>query len=432
VLILSTTTGYQLRAFDAAAERLGIDLAFATNHCDRLEDPWRDRAVPVKFHKEAWSVESIARAAAQAPLHGVVAVGDGPVRLAALAAERLDLPGNPPEAARITRSKLLMRETLDRAGLPVPWFLHVPVTDDPREVLRRLHGGGTRAPFPCVVKPLSLAGSRGVVRADGPDSFVAAFERVRTLLSRPDVRVLRDEALGFVLIEGYIAGEEFALEGVVSGGELQPFAVFDKPDPLEGPFFEETIYLTPSRLSSDAQAAIVHTVKAAIRAIGLRHSPVHAEVRVNERGVHVLEIAARPIGGLCARALRFVPRGQTLQNAGFRDLTPLEEVLLRHAVGEPVGDFVREPAASGVMMLPVPRRGVFKRVENLEEARSIPGIDDIVITAKPDQMLIPLPEGASYPGFIFARGESTEQVAAALRRSYAALRWVIDRPVEVV
>lgn len=433
VLILSTTTGYQLRAFNDAAEKLGIELVFATNHCDRLDDPWRDHAVPVKFHEEDRSVEAILRSARERPLDGVIAVGDRPVILAARVTEALGLPGNPPGAARASASKLLTREALDRAGLPVPWFFQVPARIDPRDVLARLEAD--RRQFPCIVKPIAMAGSRGVMRADGPGTLVAAFERLRALLARPDVRVQRDVALGFVLIEGYIPGDEFALEGVVDRGELQAFALFDKPDSLEGPFFEETIYVTPSRLAPEEQARVIHTVGAACRAIGLRHGPVHAEVRVNERGVYVLEVAARPIGGLCARALRFVERGQIVKEAAIQDLTPrgtLEEVLLRHATGAPVGDSVREPGAAGVMMIPVPRRGVFKRVEDLEQARAVPGIEDIVITAKPDQMLVPLPEGASYPGFIFARGDSAPKVEEALREAHRTLRWVIERPVEVV
>lgn len=430
VLILSTTTGYQLRAFNDAAEKLGIELAFATDHCDRLEDPWQDHAVPVKFHEEDRSLNAILRSAQKKPLSGVIAVGDRPVILAARVTEALGLPGNPPDAARASASKLLTREALDRAGLPVPWFFQVPVDTDPQDVLRRMETD--RRQLPCVIKPIAMAGSRGVMRADGPGALVAAFERLRALLGRPDVRVQRDAALGFALIEGYIPGDEFALEGVVDRGELQAFALFDKPDPLEGPFFEETIYVTPSRLAPAVQARVIHTVGAACRAIGLRHGPVHAEARVNEDGVYVLEVAARPIGGLCARTLRFVDRGQVEKKVRIPDLTPLEEVLLRHATGEPAAGYQREPSAAGVMMIPVPRRGVFKRVDGLEQARAIAGIDEIVITAKPDQMLVPLPEGASYPGFIFARGESARQVEAALREAYRALRWVVERPVELL
>lgn len=421
VLVLSTTTGYQLRAFDEAAARLGFGLAFATDRCDHLADPWRDRAIPVRFYDEKKSLAAIERAARRHPIDGVIAVGDRPVVLAALAAERLKLPGHPPAAARATSSKLAMRQSLAGAGLPVPWFFAVPA-DAPVE--RALD----QARYPCVVKPLAMAGSRGVMRADDERSFRAAFARVQALLSRRDVRAQRNPAHASILIEAYVPGAEFALEGLVTNGDLRPLALFDKPDPLEGPFFEETIYVTPSRLPSKSQDVLVHTVAAACRAIGLRHGPVHAEARVNARGVFVLEVAARPIGGLCARALRFVRGGATPQDATPADLTP---ILLLHATGAPVDDYLREPQASGVMMMPVPGRGLFKRIEGLEDARRVAGVEDVVITAKPDQMLVPLPEGASYPGFIFARAATPEAVEGALREAHASLRWVVERPIQL-
>jgi hypothetical protein len=421
VLVLSTTTGYQLRAFDEAAARLGVELAFATDRCDHLADPWRDRAIPVRFYDEPRSLHAIERAARRQPVHGVLAVGDRPVVLAALAAERLGLPGHPPAAARVTSSKLAAREALAGAGLPVPAFFAVPADDPVEHAL-------ARARYPCVVKPLAMAGSRGVMRADNERTFREAFERVRRLLARRDVRAQRDPAHASILVEEYVPGEEFALEGLVSRGDLQVLALFDKPDPLEGPFFEETIYVTPSRLPIKSQQVLVHTVAAACRAIGLRHGPVHAEARVNAGGVFVLEVAARPIGGLCARALRFVQQRNGAQGPAAHDLP---SVLLLHATGATVGDFVREAQASGVMMLPVPRPGLFKGVDGLEDAKGVEGIEDVVITAKLDQRLVPLPEGASYPGFIFARAATPEGVERALRQAHGRLRWRVERPIEV-
>jgi predicted ATP-grasp superfamily ATP-dependent carboligase len=422
VLLLSTTTGYQLRAFDDAAAKLGFELVFATDHCDRLDDPWQTRAIPVKFYEEPKGLAAIERAARGAPFDGVLAVGDRPVALAALAAERLGLPGHPPAAARVTASKRLLRQALEDAGLPTPWFFSVAADSDPEEAL-------ARARFPCVVKPLALAGSRGVVRADDEAAFRQAFVRVRELLGGRDVRVQRNAAHRSILIEEYIPGDEFALEGVLTGGDLQALAVFDKPDPLEGPFFEETIYVTPSRLERRVQELLVHTVAAACRTIGLVHGAVHAEARLNAGSVFVLEVAARPIGGLCARALRFVRGGGEAEGA---ETVTLEELLLRHAVGEPVTAFVREARAAGVMMIPVPRHGYFKRVEGIEAARQVDDVEDIIITAKVDQLLVPLPEGSSYPGFIFARATDPSRVETALRAAQAGLRWVIERPIAVV
>jgi len=231
------------------------------------------------------------------------------------------------------------------------------------------------------------------------------------------VRLEHDPVHEHALIESFIPGPEFAVEGVLTRGEFTPFAVFDKPDPLDGPLFEETIYVTPSRHDAAVEQRIIASVADAARALGLWHGPVHAECRVNDAGVYVLEVAARPIGGLCSKALRF---------AGGASL---EEVLLRHAIGEDVRGTVREAAASAVMMIPIPRRGVFRRVEGVDAAREIDGIDEVTITAKPDGVLVPLPEGRSYLGFIFARGPSAAAAERALRLAHARLRFVIEREI---
>ena len=276
--------------------------------------------------------------------------------------------------------------------------------------------------FPCVVKPLGLSGSRGVIRADDPAQFVTAFERLRRLLMEPAVQAARDSLNDAIIIEGFVAGREFALEGIVEAGRLHTLALFDKPDPLDGPFFEETTYVTPSGLPARRQREVEDVVARAITAIGLRHGPVHAECRVQDEVV-VLEVAARPIGGLCAKALRFEdPVLGTMS---------LEELLLRDACGESVERAAREAGSSGVMMIPIPARGIYRRVEGVDAAGKVPGVEDVRITAKPDQLLVPLPEGASYLGFIFARRERPEEVVQALRAAHTQLRFVIDREIAV-
>jgi biotin carboxylase len=277
------------------------------------------------------------------------------------------------------------------------------------------------------VKPIALSGSRGVMRADNSETFVAAFERLQRLLQSPDIRAERCDEHEAVLVEGFIPGREYAVEGLLHHGVFHVLALFDKPDPLDGPFFEETIYVTPSMMPPAGQTAVVDAVAKAAKAIGLTHGPVHAECRVNAEGVFVLEVAARPIGGLCARALRF-----TSPDADAASTRSLEELLLRHAIGEPVEMWTRESRASGVMMIPIPRRGIFRHADRVEAARLIPGVDDIRVTAKPDQLLIPLPEGASYLGFIFAHGTQPRDVVASLRAAHAELRFVIDPDIPVL
>ena len=355
-----------------------------------MEDPWGDRAIAVKFDRVAESVEAVRG------MHfdGVAAVGDAPAVLAAEAAQALGVPFHPPSAARACRDKHMARALFQAAGMLVPQFFLASSDAEP-EVL------AAGAPYPCVLKPLGLSASRGVIRANDPAEFREALARIRNM-GEHDIQV-----------ESYIEGCEFAVEGLVTRGRFHPFAIFDKPDPLEGPYFEETIYTTPSRRPATVQHELLQTTERAINTVGLCHGPVHAELRYNSEGAWMLEVHARPIGGLCAQALR------------FEGGVPLEEITLRHALGEDVSGARLEHPGSGVMMIPIPRGGVYQSVDGLAEAVAVPGIEDVIITAQPGQRLIPLPEGSAYLGFIFARAGSPEEVEEALRSSHARLRFHI-------
>jgi biotin carboxylase len=263
--------------------------------------------------------------------------------------------------------------------------------------------------LPAVLKPVALSASRGVIRADDPAAARAAEARIRSILADAG-----EDPDGPILAETYEPGVEVAVEALLRGGELEVLAVFDKPDPLEGPYFEETIYVTPSRLPADHVRLVEETAEAAARALGLREGPVHAELRLDGDHVRMLELAARSIGGLCSRALRF--------GAGIS----LEEVILRHALGLPLGDHVRERGASGVMMLPIRRAGTLREVRGVDAARAVPGVSDVRITIAPGRPVVPLPEGDRYLGFAFARAETPAEVEAALRAAHAALDVVLD------
>lgn len=416
VLLLATTTGYQIRSFGEAASSLGVRLLFASDRCDQLEDPWFDAAIPVRFHDEPASTRVIVERLSDAPPDGIIAVGDRPAVLAAHVAAAFGLPGNPPDAAEASRNKLATRLALDAAGLPTPSFRAVPLSSVPV-------GPARAVSYPAVIKPLALSGSRGVMRVNDEEELVSGFARLQRLMQAVDVRMERDTAHEEAMVESFVPGKEFAVEGLLTGGVFHQLAIFDKPDPLDGPFFEETIYLTPTQESAEAELRIAGHVAAAAHAIGLRHGPVHAECRVNERGVYVLEVAARPIGGLCSKALRFAaPDGSSAS---------LEEVLLRHAVGEDVSGYARERRASGVMMIPIPRGGVYRGVEGLDEARQVGSIEEIHIAAKPDAVLVPLPEGKSYLGFIFARADDPQTVEEALRAAHARLSFSIEKALPV-
>jgi biotin carboxylase len=437
VLVFSHTTGYQLRAFNDAAEALGIELVFATDRCHKLDDPWQDRAIPVRFHEPTASVEAIVGRAAKDPVAGVIAVGDRPVVLAARAASALGLPWHSVAGAAASTDKRRSRAILAAAGLPSPAFFAASAAAPGFQLPASLSEtpAPRQASYPVVLKPVGLSGSRGVIRANDRREFDAAFERIRALLARPQVRAARTGLEDEILVEEYIDGREYAVEGVLTDGALRVFALFDKPDPLEGPFFEETIYVTPSRAPAATQARIVDHVKRATQALGLSHGPVHAECRVTRDGsVYVLEAAARPIGGLCSRVLAFEggqPAPPKREQVSTREGWGLEHVLLRHAVGQSIAAFAREAAAAAVMMIPIPSRGMYKGVSGEDEARAVPGVTEVRITAKPGQLLETLPEAGSYLGFIFARGATPEAAEAAVRTAHAKLRFAVSKELAV-
>lgn len=401
VVLFASTTGYQVREFDAAAASLGVELVLATDRCHILDDPWADRAVPVRFDDPDFGFADLA---ARGPFDGILAVGDKPAIAAADAASAFGLRFHSAAAARDANDKFATRERFRTAGVRVP-----------RYELVRVESVGEAVRYPCVLKPLHLSASQGVIRANNPAEFRSASLRMAALKNASS-----KQDGGVMLVEDFIPGREFALEGVVTGGKLRVLALFDKPDPLDGPYFEETIYITPSREAPELQEAIRSTTERAAAALGLTDGPMHAEMRVNEEGVWMLEVAARPIGGLCSRALRFAP-----------DAT-LEEVLLRHAMGESIDSWTLAPGSHGVMMIPVPRSGVYRAVEGVADAEAVPGIEAVMITAKEGQEFATLPEGASYPGFIFARGDSFHAAERALRTSHQCLRFLMEPKIPIV
>ena len=408
VLLLMSPATYRAGAFLSAAKKLNLAVVVGIDLPETLSEYWH---VPLglDFTDVQASVRTIVDFAREHPIHAVLSVDDSASELAALASTALGLSQNSPQAAEAARDKLLMRTLMSQGGAPCPIFRPFYLRDDPARIAGQVS-------YPCVLKPTRLSGSRGVIRADNPAEFVAAFQRLKRMLLQEG----NSEQETVFLVEDFIPGFEVALEGLLTHGQLKVLALFDKPDPLDGPFFEETIYVTPSRLSDETQAAIAHCVSVAARSLGLQEGPVHAELRVNEQGPWMLEIAGRSIGGLCSTVLEF--------GAGMC----LEELILRHATGEEITAVERENSAAGVMMIPIPAAGILKAVHGVEEAKRVPLVTGIEISAKLNYPLVPLPEGASYLGFIFARGESPAEVEAAIRRAHSLLRFEIRREIPVL
>jgi biotin carboxylase len=417
LLLLVPTQSYRADDFLAAAARLGVEVVVGTDRCHRIEEFYgsSEGLLSLDYRKPEAAAEEIERESARRSIAGVVPADDGTAVIAALAAERLGLPRNPPAAARRTVNKLAQREALSAAGLPVPRFQAFPVAGGPE-------GPAQAVEYPCVLKPLGLSASRGVIRADDPAAFRDAWRRIQAILAAARTeRKAREGGAGTqILVETFVPGPEIALEGLLREGRLEVLALFDKPDPLDGPYFEETLYVTPSRHSAAMQAHVERVVAAAATALGLREGPIHAEARLGPAGPVVLEVAARTIGGLCARALRF--------GAG----TSLEEVVVAHAMGMPIASIRRESRASGVMMLPIPSRGILHGVAGLEAARAVSGVEDVVVTAPEGREVVPLPEGDAYLGFLFARGESPDAVEGSLREAHRRLSFDIRAPLPTV
>jgi biotin carboxylase len=400
LLLLVPTTSYRVGDFLDAAHGLGAEVAVASELPQVLES--HGSTVSVDFRDLDQGVRQIVAYAGRYPLAAIVATDEETTLLAALASRELGLAHNTPESVEAAGNKFRFRTVLANSGLKAPGFSLLSTADDPE----RLADG---AVYPGVLKPLAMSASRGVIRVDGRDEFIAAFRRIKEILELDGGR--RDS---HILAEEYVPGREVALEGLLSGGRLRVLALFDKPDPLEGPFFEETIYVTPSRLSQEDQDAVADTAATAVAALGLTDGPIHGEFRLNDGGVWIIDLAARSIGGLCARTLRF--------GAGIR----LEEIILRHALALPAMVEDRETDAAGVMMIPIPQAGTLSRSEGLKAARSVPGVEDVTISIPRGQIVTPLPEGSRYLGFIFARGNTPGAVEAALREAHGRLRFIID------
>ena len=402
MLLIVPSVTYRAPVFMAAARELGAAVTVASERRAAMSTAMGERALTLRLSDPQDAAETIVARARDTPFAAILGVDDQGVMTAALAAERLGLAHNPPAAVACTRDKAAMRRALAEAHVPQPCFALLAAGADVPTAARKIG-------LPCVVKPLSLSGSRGVIRAEDPDRARAAAERVRGILAATG-----EPADVPLLLESYVPGAEVAVEGLLCSGRLEVLAIFDKPDPLEGPYFEETLYVTPSRLPAAVLAEVERITAQAVRALGLREGPVHAELRVPDQGVRVLELAARSIGGLCSRALRF--------SAGVS----LEQLILRHALGLGTDDLARESVAAGVMMIPIPRAGTLVEVGGQAQARAVEGIDGLQITIPRGRPVVPLPEGDRYLGFLFARGLTAAAVERSLREAHARLRVRIE------
>ncbi len=390
-----------------AAFALGVELSVGSEKARALERHTPGKTLTVDYLKPEQAAGKIARFHERFPLTAIVGTDDETVLLAAVASERLGLPHNSVEAVRVSRDKEATRRAQQTAGMRCPRFQRVAFDRDLAAVAREIL-------YPSVIKPVFLSAGRGVMKASSPEEFLERFRRIQRIVQRPDLKKRGGTAAEYLLVEDYIPGDEVTVEGLLEDGRFRLLAIFDKPDPLDGPAFQETMFVTPSRHPPEVQEAIVREAEAACAALGLSHGPVHGEMRIRDGIPWLLEIAARTIGGLCSRALRFAAGGS------------LEERVLRHALGMESVPPDREAKASGVLMLPIEKAGVLKEVRGVEEAKKVPGVTGLEISLRKGARATPPPEGNSYLGFLFARGNDPGRVEAALRSGWERMEVVLE------
>lgn len=390
VVILPSST-YRAADFVAAAESLGLDLVVASEQAPPFD--MGDRYLEIDCSQPLAAAKAIADLGNRAAIDGVVAADDAGVVIAAEASSLLGLAGNPPDAAAATKDKIEMRTRLGRTEIDQPPFAALLPTDDPIAVAARIG-------YPLVIKPRDRSASQGVIRVDRPEDLIPAVQRVGDITG--DAPTL--------LIEAFLGGVEIAIEGMISDGELTVLAIFDKPDTPTGPYFPETLFITPSRLPEPSLREAERVAAAAIRGLGLTTGPVHVELKIDDARARIIEVAARSIGGLCSRSLNFGLMGTTL-----------ESLILRNAIGLGKTHLRREQASSGVLMIPTPRNGTLRAITGEEEARAIGGITGMDLTIVPGERIVAPPEGDRYIGFVYARSDTPQQVESALRKAMSTL-----------
>ena len=408
VLILLARTTYRARSFVEASRKLGLEISVGSNHRQSLSDFVPGSSLFLDSGNIQVSVEEIVNFHSEFPLHSIVAAEDEFCVLAATAAEIIGLLQHSRDGVLAVRNKRAMREKLAETKGGAFWFEGFDLEEDVQSIV-------TRVPFPCVVKPVSLSGSRGVTRCNTQEEFLIAWDRLKRLLGSNNLSQDAELFSTEILVETYLGGREVAVEGIMVQGSMTLVGILDKPDLMDGPFFEETILITPSSLTLGLQERLVAKTEEIATSLGLLNGPVHAEFRIEKEAINLLEIAPRSIGGYCSKIFKFHPEAT------------LEELILRQSLGMKISHFEKENKSEGVFMLPVPKAGILKNVSRIEEALQVDGIEDIEITIPVGRRVVPLPEGNQYLGFMFAKGKDPSSVESSLREAFSILELEIQQ-----
>ena len=391
-----------------AATKLDLKVLVITDKSQVFSEYYPEKVITMNFEHWEEGLENIREWSERYDLKAVIGVDEESIILAAKLSESLCIEHNSLESVKLTKNKYLMRRELKKSGLKSPWFKRFSIDEKPKDIFTELR-------LPCVLKPTFLSASQGVLRVNSFKDFVKGFELLSDLLTEMKVKKRGGDQVKWILVEEYIPGKEVSIEGIVNEGKLKDLAIFDKPEPLEGPIFQETILITPSILDEHLEFSLLETAQIALKALGIRKGPVHIELRINDKGNYILECAARSIGGLCSKVLE------------FKGGMSLEELILRSALGRNVEKTQLIDKAKGVMMMPTEKRGILREIHGIKAALAVKGITDVQITIKPGEMLEPLPKGDRYLGFLFAEGKDQDTVKIALQEAWLKIKVVLDK-----
>ncbi|MBS1256004.1 MAG: Alanine--anticapsin ligase [Deltaproteobacteria bacterium] len=407
VILIIPSASYRSNAFMNAADKLDLKILVVTDNSQVFSDQFPDNIITMNFDHWTEKLDEISEWSDRFNLMAVIGVDEESILLAAIFSQYLGIEHNSIESVMRTKNKLLMRFELKKARMNCPWFRSFSIEKLPDDIIEEIN-------FPCVIKPTFLSASQGVLRVNNEQEFKEGFQILTDLLSQKKIKKRGGEEANYIMVEEYIPGNEVSIEGIVSQGKLKILAIFDKPEPLEGPTFEETIFVTPTTLSGSMQSSLYETAQQAMETLGIVKGPVHIEVRINSNGNYILECASRSIGGMCSKILEF--------QGGMS----LEELILRSSLGRNIEKSNLSDTAKGVMMMPIKNSGKLKEMRGVEEAISVDGITDLQITIKPGEMLDPLPKGDRYLGFLFAEGKNQEMVIKDLKNAWSKIEVVTE------
>ncbi len=378
LLLVIPENSYKSNDFVVAAEKLGIDFLIITDS-EQVSSKFSDTVIINKFDAEL-NKNNLKKLK---DVTHVLPVDHSALKFSGYLVDLLEVKGNKLESINLSMNKYESRKIFNS-------LLDIKVNN---EIIKNIDDVNTfiNKNGTSVLKPIYGTASKSVLKINNVEKNKEQIEKLMQDCFDQDL-----------VIEEYIDGKEYALEGTIINSELKKIVIFDKPVEYKHPYFEESIYITPSELSSEAEKRVVSIVDKACKKIGLEDGPVHVEFKINENQIFIIEINPRMIGGLCSRCLSF----------GLFKVS-LEEIILHAFMNNELKNIELLNNYVGVLMIPTPKSGKFISI-NKEELENIPNISNVEITVPEGSDLLEPPYGDKYLGFAFSQGIDKKTVNESL------------------